>query len=124
MALLQAGGHVYLADSFAVWRVRSRLLFCLFKVLITFSEDDIALSTTLYGYVLFSRGLGNVLSTPIASALLSSASISSYGDELAQTGFDVGGGRFKKMIIYVGSCFAGAAMIASLEWGRETMKCR
>jgi hypothetical protein len=41
---------------------------------------------------------------------------------MESTGFEVGDGRFEKMIIYVGTCFAGAAAIAALGWGIEGKK--
>ncbi|KII87272.1 hypothetical protein PLICRDRAFT_42920 [Plicaturopsis crispa FD-325 SS-3] len=82
------------------------------------AKDDPTLSTTLFGYVLFSRGLGNILSTPIATSLarVSSSNVLNLKGRL---GFDVGGGRFEKMIIYVGTCFAGAAIVASVGWGMQ-----
>ncbi|KAF8209858.1 hypothetical protein K438DRAFT_1506160, partial [Mycena galopus ATCC 62051] len=32
-------------------------------------ENDIVMSTTLYGYLLLSRGIGNIVSTPISAKL-------------------------------------------------------
>ncbi|KII87260.1 hypothetical protein PLICRDRAFT_55241 [Plicaturopsis crispa FD-325 SS-3] len=80
------------------------------------AKDDHTLATTLFGYVLFSRGLGNILSTPIATSLyrLSPAQVPDGG-----LGFDVGGGRYEKMIIYVGTCFAATAAIAGVGWAAE-----
>ncbi len=65
---------------------------------------------------MLSRGVGNILCTPISSAL-STISESAIGK--ASTGFQVAGGRFENMILYVGSCFAGAAGVALLGWGLD-----
>lgn len=75
----------------------------------------------MFGYLLLSRGVGSILSTPI-STFLSSQRISNPTYAAGSTGFDVGGGRFEKMIIYVGTCFAGAATIAVVGWVVESKK--
>lgn len=38
---------------------------------------------------------------------------------MSHTGFGVQGGKYEGMIVYVGSCFAGAALVALLGWGGE-----
>jgi MCP family monocarboxylic acid transporter-like MFS transporter 10 len=76
--------------------------------------------TTLYGYLLLSRGLGNILSTPISAKLYAQPHNVTGGVD--RTGFDVGDGRFETMIIYVGTCFAGAAVIAALGWASDRRK--
>ncbi|KAF7364831.1 MFS general substrate transporter [Mycena venus] len=86
------------------------------------ANDDPAMSTMLYGYLLLSRGIGNIVSTPI-SAKLSSQPHNVTGSP-ENTGFDVGDGRFEKMIIYVGTCFAGAAGVAALGWAMDARKSR
>ncbi|KAJ3876733.1 major facilitator superfamily domain-containing protein [Lentinula edodes] len=81
--------------------------------------NDPNLSTTLFGVLLFSRGIGNIFSTPISSALTSlhsNSTTSSFTHASNHLGFDVGGGKFEKMIVYVGMCFAGAALIALVGW--------
>ncbi|KAJ6582785.1 MFS general substrate transporter [Mycena sp. CBHHK59/15] len=86
-----------------------------------FAKDDPATSTILFGYLLLSRGIGNIISTPISAKLYAQPHFNSIrGTE--NTGFDVGDGRFEKMIIYVGTCFAGAAGVAALGWGMEHRK--
>ncbi|EIW81214.1 MFS general substrate transporter [Coniophora puteana RWD-64-598 SS2] len=85
------------------------------------AKDDLTLSTSLYGYLLFSRGLGNVLSTPISTSL-SSGYGSGSGQRHIKTGFDVAGGKFEKMIVYVGACFAGATLVVSTQWALRRMK--
>ncbi|KAL1683007.1 major facilitator superfamily domain-containing protein [Schizophyllum commune] len=81
-----------------------------------YAKEEPGLSTTLFGYICLCRGIGNVLSTPIATAL-TSKSISSTLP--SATGFAVGGGRFESMIIYSGTCFAGAAGLAVFGWRSE-----
>ncbi|KAJ7256829.1 major facilitator superfamily domain-containing protein [Mycena haematopus] len=91
------------------------------------ANDDPALSTMLYGYLLLSRGIGNIVSTPISAKLLVYTG-QPHNDTISDsTGFDVGDGRFERMIIYVGTCFAGAAGVAALglavdvrKWTRPT----
>jgi len=74
------------------------------------TEDDPTLSTNLLGLLLLTRGFGNVLSTPISSALFQArrTMISHH----ANLGFFVGGGKYEGMILYAGTCFAGTATIA------------
>lgn len=84
------------------------------------AEDDPRLSTILIGYLMFSRGLGNILSTPISTAL--SHPYSDTGFYRQRLGFKVGGGRFEDIIIYAGTCFAGAALISAIGWGLEMRK--
>ncbi|KAJ4000865.1 MFS general substrate transporter [Lentinula boryana] len=93
------------------------------------SASDPNLSTTLFGILLFSRGMGNIFSTPISSALTSlnsnSTTTSTHGsNHSAHLGFDVGGGRFEKMIVYVGICFASAALITLVGWGTDVARRR
>lgn len=38
---------------------------------------------------------------------------------VSHTGFGVQGGKYEGMIVYVGSCFAAAALVALLGWGGE-----
>ncbi|KAJ7608151.1 MFS general substrate transporter [Roridomyces roridus] len=84
------------------------------------AKDDPGLSTTLYGYLLLSRGIGNIVSTPISAKLYSMANnVTGEMHAHGSTGFTVGEGRFEKMIIYVGTCFAGAAVIAVLGWAMD-----
>ncbi|KAJ7125762.1 major facilitator superfamily domain-containing protein [Mycena crocata] len=93
-----------------------------------FAKDDPAMSTTLYGYLLLSRGIGNIVSSPISANLYAhpiSANLAlnaTAGGESTGFGFDVGEGRFQRMIIYVGTCFAGAAGVATLGWAMDMVK--
>ncbi|KAJ3920266.1 major facilitator superfamily domain-containing protein [Lentinula edodes] len=89
--------------------------------------NDPNLFTTLYGILLFSRGLGNIFSTPISSALTSldsNSTVSSTFNHSGHLGFNVGGGKFGKMIVYVGTCFAAAALIALVGWGMDAARRR
>jgi hypothetical protein len=85
-------------------------------------DDEPAMSTTLYGYLLLTRGLGNIMSAPISAKLYSQPHNITSGP--GNTGFDVGYGRFEKMIIYVGTCFAGAAGVAALGLAMDVRKGR
>ncbi|KAL1671781.1 major facilitator superfamily domain-containing protein [Schizophyllum commune] len=80
-----------------------------------YAKEDPTNSTTLFGYISLGRGIGNVLSTPIATALTGTGSHLMKG----ATGFAVGGGRFESMILYTGTCFTGAAGLAVLGWRSE-----
>ncbi|KAJ7133632.1 major facilitator superfamily domain-containing protein [Mycena epipterygia] len=86
------------------------------------AKDDPAMATTLYGYLLLSRGIGNIVSTPISAKLYSQPHIVTGG--VQNTGFNVGDGRFGTMIIYVGTCFAGAASVSALGWAMEVRQVR
>ncbi|KAK1220675.1 hypothetical protein PQX77_016501 [Marasmius sp. AFHP31] len=76
------------------------------------ASDDPTLVTTLLGYLMLSRGIGNIFSTPISSAL-SSGGLESNSTSVPyhppRTGFQVDNGKYEKMILYVGTCYAGAA---------------
>ncbi|CAG8524024.1 14806_t:CDS:2 [Acaulospora colombiana] len=77
-------------------------------------DEDPRLSTTFMGYLMMSRGLGNILSTPISTALASQRGGVHHQNRF---GFDVGGGKFENVILYAGSCFAAASLIAGIGWG-------
>lgn len=80
------------------------------------SPEDPKVATKLTGYLMLSRGLGNILSTPISAALASRHFEHASTFSRGRLGFDVGGGRFEKMIIYTGTCFAGATILAGSGW--------
>lgn len=86
------------------------------------AEDDPSLATSIFGYLMFSRGVGNILSTPISTVLSAQRNTNSSYTIEEGSGFDVGGGRFEKMILYVGSCFAGAATVILIGWAMESKK--
>ncbi|PVG01314.1 MFS general substrate transporter [Serendipita vermifera] len=79
-------------------------------------HEDPMLSTNILSYLMLSRGLGNILSTPISTAL-SSPHPGRHRQE--RLGFDVGAGRFENVILYAGTCFAAAAIVASIGWSFE-----
>ena len=76
--------------------------------------DDPQLFTAMTGYLMLSRGIGNVLSTPISTAI---STLSTGLTSDVKLGFNVGGGRFENVIIYAGTCFAGAVLISGMGWG-------
>lgn len=72
------------------------------------------LAISMFGYLNFSRGIGSIVSTPIATAF-------QHGHSLVETtrakvGFDVGGGRFREVIIYTGLCFAAGSIMTLYGW--------
>ncbi|KIP08941.1 hypothetical protein PHLGIDRAFT_103577 [Phlebiopsis gigantea 11061_1 CR5-6] len=79
------------------------------------AKDDPHLTTTLLGYFSLFRGIGNILSTPISTALRSNAT-----SELASTHpTTVGGaykGQYEGVILYAGTCFAAAAIVVGSGW--------
>ncbi|KAF8999551.1 MFS general substrate transporter [Hymenopellis radicata] len=77
------------------------------------AKENPSLNTTLFGYFLLSRGLGNILSTPISSGLLTGSTVD------MTKAFPLSGGKYENMIIYVGTCFAGAAGISLFGWALE-----
>ena len=79
-------------------------------------DDDPILSTDLIGILMLARGLGNILSTPVASALRQKII---YPTTQIPLGFDVAGGRYGSMIIFVGACFAVTAALTGLAWMKE-----
>ncbi|KAL1663604.1 major facilitator superfamily domain-containing protein [Schizophyllum commune] len=85
-----------------------------------YANEEPALSTTLFGFMILSRGIGNVLSTPIATALTGAHALST---SLA-SGYAVAGGKYGGMIIYSGSCFAGAAGLALFGWKTDSWALR
>ncbi|KAI0051889.1 MFS general substrate transporter [Auriscalpium vulgare] len=78
-----------------------------------FSKDDPDLATLLYGFLMLSRGIGNVLSSPISTTLLSGTNSTQFDiHSHGKTGFAVQDGRFGRLITYVGSCFAAAGVVS------------
>ncbi|KAJ3549518.1 hypothetical protein NM688_g5169 [Phlebia brevispora] len=84
------------------------------------TESDPAISTSIFGVLMFSRGVGNILSTPVSTALqgahgsLLAAGLSRRS--LQETGYTAAEGQYENMILYVGSCFAGATIITVVGW--------
>ncbi|GJE97512.1 MFS general substrate transporter [Phanerochaete sordida] len=83
------------------------------------SEGDTAVSTTLFGLLLFTRGLGNIASTPIATALQQTRIVALRVDGAPRLGFEVAGGQYAAMVVYASMCFACAAGVAALGWFLE-----
>jgi MFS transporter, MCT family, solute carrier family 16 (monocarboxylic acid transporters), member 10 len=75
------------------------------------AKDDPTLSTTLLSLLFFGRGFGNVLATPISTSLLRAGTGKPHGN----TGFGVDGGKYARLIVFAGACYAGAALLA-LGW--------
>ncbi|KAJ8080228.1 hypothetical protein PM082_017058 [Marasmius tenuissimus] len=81
-----------------------------------FGRDDPRVVTLIFGYLGLSRGIGNILSTPISSALSNHSNMSTSIPSPGPTGFSVDNGKYEKMILYAGSCFAGAALVSVMGW--------
>lgn len=80
---------------------------------------------TLYGVLMFSRGLGNVLSTPISNALLTRTAVKLSARAILvarTTGFEVANGRFNHIIVFTGACLVGTAALSLAAWSREVMR--
>lgn len=78
------------------------------------------MSTTLFSFLLVTRGIGNILSTPISTALQRHSSVASTLEHKhVSSGFGVAEGHFHAMIVYTGICFAAAAVVALVGWGFE-----
>lgn len=82
------------------------------------SKGEPSVAMSLYGFLMMTRGLGNVLCTPISTSL---ANISGRGNSTigGKGGFTVDQGRFEKLIIYVGACYAAVSLMALIGWLRE-----
>ena len=79
---------------------------------------DQNLSTLLFGWLLATRGIGNILSTPVSTALRTARESNGTTSAL-HLGFDVADGRYEKVIIYTGTCFVGAAVVVIMGWVME-----
>ncbi|KAK0462090.1 MFS general substrate transporter [Desarmillaria tabescens] len=100
--------------TFVLWGVLSQSLAGLLAFGIAYGILAGGWSSLWTGFVSPIASVGNILCTPISS-VLETASGSAVGS--ASTGFQAADGRFENMILYVGSCFAGAASVALLGWG-------
>jgi hypothetical protein len=76
-------------------------------------EDDHIATSSVYGYLMLTTGIGNILSTPIATSLQRSSHVLHGSRGL---GFDVNDGRYASMIIFTGVCFATAAASSCAGW--------
>ena len=72
------------------------------------SKLMLMLMTTLFDFLM----LGSVLLTPIITALFAVVDGADVGHLRLKTGFEVAGGRSEKAIVYVGTCFASAAVVS------------
>lgn len=74
----------------------------------------------MYGVLMFTRGLGNVLSTPVSTCLapVQSLSATAIGGGGRQ-GFALDDGQFARLIAYIGMCYAAATLISVVGWRLE-----
>jgi MFS transporter, MCT family, solute carrier family 16 (monocarboxylic acid transporters), member 10 len=80
------------------------------------AKDDPGLATTLLGLLLFGRGFGNILATPISTSL-TNVGAPIGAEKHASTGFAVDGGRYARLIGFAGACYAVSALIALVWYG-------
>ncbi|EKM49545.1 uncharacterized protein PHACADRAFT_188642 [Phanerochaete carnosa HHB-10118-sp] len=77
------------------------------------AKDDPTLTTSMLGCMLLFRGVGNILSTPISTALQNNDS--GIGSQPIGIG-DAYKGSYEKVILYAGTCFAAAALVLATGW--------
>ncbi|KAF9260480.1 MFS general substrate transporter [Marasmius fiardii PR-910] len=78
------------------------------------ANEEPRVVTIILGYLLLSRGIGNILSTPISSALSANSTVIFDSNDVS--GFGVEDGKYGRMIVYVGACFAGAGLVSVVGW--------
>ncbi|KIP09016.1 hypothetical protein PHLGIDRAFT_506278 [Phlebiopsis gigantea 11061_1 CR5-6] len=84
------------------------------------AKDDPSLATTMFSFLLLSRGVGNILSTPISTALQHARLALAPATAGPPTmGFAVASGQYNATIVYAGTCFAGAAVVAAVGWSLD-----
>lgn len=76
-------------------------------------KDDHIATSSVYGYYMLTKGIGNILSTPIAISLQKGSRALEGSRNL---GFDVSDGHYASMIIFTGACFAAAAASSCAGW--------
>ncbi|CAE6452397.1 unnamed protein product [Rhizoctonia solani] len=77
------------------------------------AKDDTTAATSMLGMLMLSRGIGNVLSTPISSALIVGSM-----DGYVRSGLQ-SGSRWANLIIYIGIVLAGATSVGLFGWLRD-----
>ncbi|KZS92900.1 MFS general substrate transporter [Sistotremastrum niveocremeum HHB9708] len=83
------------------------------------AEEDPNIATSIFGLFMLSRGVGNILSTPISTSLRRAPhNIGGSGS----LGFNVEDGTYENLILFTGTCFAGAAIVAVLGWATQSEK--
>ncbi|KAH0834963.1 MFS general substrate transporter [Lanmaoa asiatica] len=80
------------------------------------SREDPSLSMSMYGILMLTRGLGNVLSTPVSTALAPVQSLSTVNDGGARQGFALDDGRFACLIAYIGVCYSATMLVSVVGW--------
>ncbi|GJE97529.1 MFS general substrate transporter [Phanerochaete sordida] len=78
--------------------------------------DDPALATTVFSLMLFSRGIGNIVSTQLSASLQHVRIDLLRHGRPPKIGFSVGSGQYTALIVFTGSCFAAATVVAACAW--------
>lgn len=74
----------------------------------------------MFSFLLLTRGIGNILSAPISTALQRvKLVVTNSVSDPPKTGFAVASGQYNAMIVYAGTCFAGAAVVAMIGWSLD-----
>lgn len=79
------------------------------------AAEDPSLIMSMYGILFCTRGLGNILSTPISTAL-APVQLLPITDSGTRQGIGIDGGRFAHLIGYIGACFAAATLTCIVGW--------
>ena len=77
-------------------------------------EDDPTHTTSMLGFLLLFRGIGNILSTPISTALQTDSQLG-----VSDQPIGIGGaykGSYEKVVVYAGTCFAAATVVVAAGW--------
>lgn len=86
------------------------------------SGGDPAVAATIINCMMLSRGVGNIVSTPISTALLGvPMDVARYASARG-TGFAVDGGSYTSVIVYTGACFAAGTALSVIGWAVERGK--
>jgi hypothetical protein len=90
-------------------------------------DDDPAITTSIYGCMMLFRGVGNILSTPISTVLISNIDPSTPGFLTDSDGLVPGSAyksSYRNVILYAGTSFASAAMVVAMGWIIDTRSAR
>lgn len=86
--------------------------------------NDAGLATTMFSLLLFTRGMGNIVSTPITTELKNMYCPVAPGSRISRAGFAGADGKYVLVVVYTGTCFAVAAAVAILGWFKERRRSR
>ncbi|GJE97530.1 hypothetical protein PsYK624_137510 [Phanerochaete sordida] len=88
------------------------------------AKGDPAVAATIINCMMLSRGIGNILSTPISTALQSVKNDFFRTANAHAAGLTVDGGRFSAVILFTGGCFAAGAIVTVVGWVFSGRRCQ